>query len=256
MHEPSSFPEVVPQQYYYEQKISAHESQAPSSYDNSTASSNITHEPIAQRRWTRWPILLLIGILITVIAGVVGGLIGNKAVGKEECKIEAPLKQEPGIEAVACRYPSTSIHIRSGPAATTIPQVTPSVTSPFVIPTTGCDSANTAMNKFKTASMNLRVQYDILCNTAWVADDIFAIRAESPSDCIEACASFNKGSSNKTCAGGGFIPEWYNKTVAIAESREPYNCFLKGGMSNIRKNDRGVEVVGLCLNGKCDHMLE
>jgi hypothetical protein len=35
----------------------------------------------------------------------------------------------------------------------------------------------------------------------------------------------------------------------------PYNCFLKSGNGGTGRNERSIEVVGLCLGGACADVL-
>jgi hypothetical protein len=63
----------------------------------------------------------------------------------------------------------------------------------------------------------------------------------------------HKANSDRTCVGGGFIPEWWNQTRAMSESGGmAYNCFLKSNASGVARNDKEYEVVALCLDGWCD----
>lgn len=60
------------------------------------------------------------------------------------------------------------------------------------------------------------------------------------------------GEGDRKCVGGGFIPEWWNQSKAMDESGgTPYNCFLKSGDKGTGRNEKGVEVVSLCLEGAC-----
>jgi len=64
-------------------------------------------------------------------------------------------------------------------------------------------------------------------------------------------------SSDRTCVGGGFIPEWWNQTRAMDESGGmAYNCFLKSNVSGIARNNKAYEVVALCVDGSCDDKAE
>ena len=64
-----------------------------------------------------------------------------------------------------------------------------------------------------------------------------------------------KGAGERSCVGGGFIPEWWNQTRAMVESGiTPYNCFLKSNTSGIARNNEAFEVVALCIGGECDNI--
>lgn len=94
--------------------------------------------------------------------------------------------------------------------------------------------------------------------TGWQRDELFALSTATPSDCVEACIMYNahKGSSDRSCVGGGFIPAWWNQSKAMDESGGmPYNCFLKSNDSGVVRNDRQIEVVSLCLEGACEDTL-
>lgn len=87
---------------------------------------------------------------------------------------------------------------------------------------------------------------------------MIALSAATTSDCVEACVMYNahKSEKDRTCVGGGFIPEWWNQTRAMDESGGmAYNCFLKSNASGIARNDKKYEVVALCLDAWCDDVL-
>lgn len=89
-------------------------------------------------------------------------------------------------------------------------------------------------------------------------NELFALSAATASDCVEACIMYNghKGTADRTCVGGGFIPEWWNQSKAMDESGGmPYNCFLKSNDSGTGRNEKSVEVVSLCLDGACGDVL-
>jgi hypothetical protein len=101
------------------------------------------------------------------------------------------------------------------------------------------------------------LQYTTLCGQGWGQDDLFALSAATPSDCVESCVIYNdrKSSSNQACVGGGFIPEWWNQTRSGDEGGLGFNCFLKSNVTGIARNEKVFEVVALCIDGACDGIL-
>lgn len=66
----------------------------------------------------------------------------------------------------------------------------------------------------------------------------------------------HKKDSDRKCFGGGYIPDWWNQTKAMAESGGmPYNCFLKSNDTGTGRNNKDIEVVSLCLPGSCKDVL-
>ncbi|KAF2676005.1 hypothetical protein K458DRAFT_323085 [Lentithecium fluviatile CBS 122367] len=200
------------------------------------------------RNWTRWPFLLTYGVLIAVIAGMAGGFIGKKIGGTQHNTTQeiavAPSRTTPTIPATASGSPFPTS------SSATFERIIP-------VPVTGCNP-KTEQKSHRSFTANFDVPYTTFCNTGWLQDELIAGSFATPSDCIEACQMYNsqRTASDRECVGGGFIPEWWNQTKAMAESGGmPYNCFLKSNTSKIGTNDRDIEVVALCLEGQCDDVL-
>jgi hypothetical protein len=207
----------------------------------------------------RWLLPLLYGLILAVIAGVIGGLIG-KLVSDRQHKDDAT--SLPGLQPASC--PNNT----STPTSTSPPNVSNTTFQRTLpLPTTGCTpDANflkTFPYSFPSTSTFLDASYTTFCDAGWYREDLFAISAATTSDCIEACVMYNgnRKEGDRWCVGGGFIPEWWNQTQAMEQSGAmPYNCFMKSNSSGIKKNDRVLEVVGLCLlggGGRCaDRLIE
>lgn len=202
-------------------------------------------------KWTRWPLLLIYGLLLAVIAGVVGGFIG-KNMERSNQKAGVVLENE------TCPTP-TSVSAPSAPSASPLSSAAPTPSSAVferVIPqpSSGCD-ASAPFRSFKSRSQRIDVPFTTICGQGWLGDDISAMSVASQSDCIETCSTYNSytRTGDRMCVGGGFIPEWWNQTRAMVESGiTPYNCFLKSNTSGIARNNEKFEVIALCLDGQCD----
>tara|TARA_R110002003_G_scaffold48_33_gene4224 strand:- start:239 stop:976 length:738 start_codon:yes stop_codon:yes gene_type:complete len=205
----------------------------------------------------RWPFLILYAILIAILAGVGGGFIGSGMTTKRFSKDTLPRSELQGF--------CSSIQTPPNPTSPTPTSTPPSSASAsptlfqrtLPIPTTGC-TPPTQQRSFKSVTKFLAAQYTTFCATGWLNDELFALSAATPSDCVEACVMYNghKGSGERSCVGGGFIPEWWNQSRAMEESGGmPYNCFLKSNDSGTGRNEKNVEVVSLCLGGACGDVL-
>lgn len=193
-------------------------------------------QPRPKRSWTRWPFLLLFGLLIAVASGLVGGFIGKAIQGSKPHNSAQP-------QASAC-----SSAAPSAPTNSTTPET-------IVIPKTGCTDTGGRTSSvnggtFQTQFSN--ATYKLFCNVDWIGSDIASIHATSISDCVESCDTVNQyGLINKTCIGATFVPAWVNRTLALSKVDRPSNCFLKYAAPGYPRNGRDDEVVVVCLEGKC-----
>ena len=223
-----------------------------------------TRTPSRKRRWARWQFLLCYGLLIAVVAGLAGGFIG-KTIENNNRRND---KAEQQAQNTSCRtqvVTQPAIATASSIASPTALSATISEPTGLAfkrtipLPDTGCKLKNT-QSSFRSFTTFLDIQYTTFCNTGWLSDELFAVSVATASDCIEACVMYNahrpSDSQERICVGGGFIPEWWNQTKAMAESGGmAYNCFLKSNDSNIGRNDRDIEVVTLCMPGSCQGVL-
>lgn len=86
-----------------------------------------------------------------------------------------------------------------------------------------------------------RSTYTIYCNDDAPNPPLQSLFVGNFDDCIDACASYStytRGnfpgmamSANFTCSGVSFIPDWTNRTTAMAVNA-PGNCYLKPGPQN------------------------
>ena len=215
-----------------------------------------------RRNWTRWPLLLLYGLILAVIAGLVGGFVG-KAIESNNHRASATA----GTDA-ACATPtaaplnpsgapsaSASASPTASPAASAAPTPSSSVFERVIPqPSSGCD-ASAPYRSFKSRSNMLGIPFTTICGQGWMRDDLVAMSVGTQSDCIESCSVLNSyaGSDGRKCVGAGFIPEWWNQTRAMKESGiTPYNCFLKSSTSGIARNNEKFEVIALCMGDNCE----
>ncbi|KAH7074383.1 hypothetical protein BKA63DRAFT_312702 [Paraphoma chrysanthemicola] len=218
----------------------------------------VAHLPTGTRKgWTRWWVLAFIGVLIAFIAGLVGGFIGQ-AIQKGRDSSSQPLPQSSPSPSACPSSNSTS-------SAVTPPEGSSSDTIGRIVrPDTGCGwPGSRQRRKMANVSTYAQVNYTTICNSGWPGDEgILGVWTLTPSDCIESCAKFNVNQAlqkeSRRCVGGGFIPDWTNRT---ADSREqkgpPFNCYLQSTTTKIANNDQenfGLEVVALCLEGQCDNI--
>jgi hypothetical protein len=271
----SDLPEKAPGPDYAAYKYSMPES-PPESYDtgvwypppaNPQSAPAGGHQDPSNggRRWTRWPLLLLYGLILAVIAGLIGGFVG-KAIesnnhttsaalaGSDACPTTPTTASNPSAAPSASASP-TSI----SPAASASASATPA-SSVFerVIPqpSSGCD-ASAPYRSFKSRSSILGVPFTTICGQGWMRDDMVAMSVATQSDCIETCSTMNSyvGDGGRKCVGAGFIPEWWDQARAMRESGiTPYNCFLKSNTSGIARNNEKFEVIALCMGTNCDGM--
>lgn len=255
----SDLPEHVPEPEVAAYKFSVPDGAAPfSTLQAVPPFSPYNEDPkpkLSRRSLTSSPILILCGLLLAIIAGVAGGFIG-KAIEHKSHKTDT-LPEDQVCPTVASTSPASPTNASSTPSVTSTPS---SATFERTIaqPTTGCASI-TSYNSFKARTEFLEWQYTTICGHGWLNDELIALSAAAPSDCVEACVMYNahKSDSDRTCVGGGFIPEWWNQTRAMDESGSmAYNCFLKSNASGIARNDKKYEVVALCLDTWCDDVLE
>lgn len=198
----------------------------------------VVPQPLPQRRkWTRWPCLLLFGLLLAILGGIIGGFVG-KAIEHNRHKVTSPVEQQSNV--TSCPPPNSNS------------TSTPSNATALPIPYTGCPS----INGQKLTSAHDIATYQIFCSTGWINDDIIAVSVLTPSDCIEACTTYNSNAINGAkCIGGGFVPSWLNQTKAMEDNHAPFNCLLKHNTSTLSKNERPFEVVSVCLEGECQGTL-
>ncbi|KAJ2989778.1 hypothetical protein NUW58_g3296 [Xylaria curta] len=84
-------------------------------------------------------------------------------------------------------------------------------------------------------------KFEIYCNSNAPNDPIQSIFTGNFNDCVDACASYSMytprnfpnvaSSVNFTCFGVSFLPDWTNRTNALALGA-PGNCYLKPGPQN------------------------
>ncbi|KAF2014474.1 hypothetical protein BU24DRAFT_423407 [Aaosphaeria arxii CBS 175.79] len=211
------------------------------------------------QRW-RWPLILVVGLLIALISGVIGGFVGKTIEGN---------KYKDEIALMNTRANSSESNNATKCEAS--PVVTPSST-PTAIPTENtCKNGTTepilelkipdmkcpGSNNEKFRSTWASTSYFMLCNAAWGGNDLFYTFAPTPSDCIDSCSSYNgnlkEGDGMKRCVGGSFIPAWVNQSEAIAAvGTRGGNCYLKWGTDQLERNKAKFEVVSLCLEGQCE----
>lgn len=191
------------------------------------------------RGWRRWWILALFGVLIALIAGLVGGFIGQ------------------AIQKGRATFPSNEC----APALTPTANSSVTLADTIVNANTGCNFESRERRRIDNRTEVSRTSYTTVCNSEWdsngLADDIMGFYSISPSDCVEACLSYNNdGANERSCVGAGFVPLWTNRTEARKMiNGTPRNCYLKNSTNGISENSRagaGVEVVALCLEGKCN----
>ncbi|KAF3050798.1 hypothetical protein E8E11_000477 [Didymella keratinophila] len=253
----SDLPEHVPESEVAAYKFPIPDGTAPFSIIQAVPPSTSYDEdpkPNPSRRTlTTWPILILCGLLLATIAGVAGGFIGKTIEQKSHQTDTLPENQTCPTVASTSTSPTTSTLT---PSATSTPS-SQTFERSIAQPTTGCTSA-TSYNSFKARTEFLEWQYTTVCGHGWLNNELIALSAATTSDCVEACVMYNthKSESDRTCVGGGFIPEWWNQTRAMDESGGmAYNCFLKSNASGVARNDKKYEVVALCLDAWCDDVL-
>jgi hypothetical protein len=211
----------------------------------------------ARKGWKRWWILALLGILIALLAGLVGGFVGQaiqKGRQPTDFSASSTLSSDAG-NSTSCA-PTSSSNSTANLTNVTIGTI--------VQPDTGCNfPASKARNRLSkvTVSSN-QIKYTVVCNSGWINSGLIALYTLTPADCIEACYRYNDYARNRpkgerVCVGGGFIPRWVDQSKAKVESiGSPFNCFLQYDADGIVENDRSdsdVEVVALCLDGKCNN---
>jgi hypothetical protein len=206
-----------------------------------------THPGGSRKGWKRWWILAIIGILIALLAGLVGGFIGQA------------IQKGRGSEA----KPASSTSCAPTSPSNSTSNSTADIIGTIIEPSTGCNfSTSKNRNRISNVSNYNNIKYTTVCNSGWGGATIIGFYTLTPSNCIEACAQYNgvhppsEKNGNLSCVGGGFIPLWTNQSKANEQSiGSPYNCYLKSSADGIAENDRlsaNVEVVALCLDGKCN----
>ncbi|CAO2649456.1 Nn.00g068410.m01.CDS01 [Neocucurbitaria sp. VM-36] len=189
-----------------------------STYEHSTLPEPVQQEaPLYDKRsWTRWPFLLLLGILIALIAGLAGGFIGKAIEGNKHTSSSSNSSSD---EASAYSSSANS----STPTSSSSASPAPTTESQLVIPQTGCP--DTTGRTFQSTFSN--TTYKLFCNVNWIGSDLAAIHATSLSDCVEACKTVNQyGGIDKSCIGATFVPDWVNTTLAVQKVNRTGNCFL------------------------------
>jgi hypothetical protein len=224
---------------------------SPKGYHQSLV--NVQSSSTTQRGRTRWWTLPLAGLLIALVAGLVGGFVGQ-AIQKGHGSSSAP----------SAALPSPAPSNSSSSAITPPPNYSPRTIGTIVIPQTGCNFPESKeRRRLSNATLYNQDKYTTVCNSGWMGYGLIGLWTLTPSECIEACIQYNtyaqdqrRPSSERSCVGGGFIPAWTNQTLGVQMGNgSPFNCYLKSNATSIGINDRantGVEVVALCLNGKCN----
>ncbi|KAI3318699.1 hypothetical protein HD806DRAFT_511614 [Xylariaceae sp. AK1471] len=92
-----------------------------------------------------------------------------------------------------------------------------------------------------TSKFFSRPTYQIYCNNDAPNPPLQSFFVGNFDDCMDACASYsaytpgnfpnNTIPRNSTCSGVSFIPDWTNRTTAVA-GNAPGNCYLKPGPQN------------------------
>ncbi|KAF2026080.1 hypothetical protein EK21DRAFT_92720 [Setomelanomma holmii] len=191
-------------------------------------SSRLNTDSKARPRWTKWPALCLLGLIIAILAGLVGGFIGKAVEGKRLSGSSSDTTIQAQTSACSTAYQT--------PFASLTPS-NPSDASD--IPKTGCpDISNGSypLGTFRTTSSN--ATYKLTCNTDWVGKDIGSIHATSYNDI------------GATCIGATFVPAWINRTLAMLMVGMSGNCFLKYNASGYPENYNKEEVLGVCLEAR------
>lgn len=210
----------------------------------------------------RWPLLLLLGLLLTTIAGVAGGFIG-KSIEHRKSKGDVSLTSASASTPSSSLASSTSITMPSTAIAmpTSSSTVDDNASGLFertiVQPSSGCSSTD-PYRSFKARSQILNIPYMTVCGQGWLSSDLISMSVATQSDCIESCSQYNsvKESSDRMCVGAGFIPAWWNQTLAMVQSKiTPYNCFLKTNTGGIARNNEEFEVIAICMEGQCDNIV-
>lgn len=217
--------------------------------------SEIEKSQIPRGNGRRWPLFLLLGLLLMTIAGVAGGFIGKT------------IEHNSSKGSVSLAGASASIPSSSLASSTSVAMPTSSSTSDsnasglfertIVQPTSGCSSAD-PYRSFKARSHILNIPYTTVCGQGWLSSDLISMSVATQSDCIESCSQYNsvKESDDRSCVGAGFIPAWWNQTLAMVQSGiTPYNCFLKTNTSGIARNNQEFEVIAICMEGQCDNIV-
>ena len=187
-----------------------------------------------RQKQKQWPFCLLYGVVVAIIAGVVGGFIGR-----------AIFDGHKGHTFPHTEFsPPTNISSNK-----TLARILP-------IPTTGCSPVSERKYLKPAHSDFTAVHYTTLCATRWINNHLAAISAATPSDCIEACYSYNDYAPVRTCVGASFVPRWWNQTRAMEDKNASFNCFLMGQKDRIVPNDLEFEVVALCLEDACGGLVD
>ncbi|KAF2824021.1 hypothetical protein CC86DRAFT_355446 [Ophiobolus disseminans] len=187
-------------------------------------------------KFLRWPYLLVYALCIALLAGTIGGFLGEIIAKNRSGNISRTIEDHCPLANASTPTPTST----STPPSTVFART-------ISVPTTGC-TRPTTQRSFKSTSQFFAAQYKTYCATGWLNDELFATSAGSASDCMEACIMYNghKRVQDRSCVGGGFIPEWRNQSKAMTESGVmPYNCFLKSNDSGTGRNEKNVEVVSL-----------
>jgi hypothetical protein len=211
----------------------------------------------SRKGWTRWWILAIIGIGIAIIAGVVGGFIGRAIQQGQGSSNAFTAQTSSAPAATAIPSPENS----SSSATTPPPNQPPGTIGTIVLPNTGCNfPTSKERRRISNATEYTKTGYTTVCNSGWINAGLSGFWTLTPSDCVEACVQYNKflqdrNSKALSCVGGGFIPDFTNRSLAkLISNGAPFNCYLQYNSDGIVPNDReksGLEVVALCLDGMC-----
>ncbi|KAF1931059.1 uncharacterized protein M421DRAFT_417705 [Didymella exigua CBS 183.55] len=218
------------------------------------ASSKIEQSQFQHRRWS---LLLLLGLILMTIAGVAGGFIG-KTIERNSSKGTTSLESaSASVPALSSSSASSASLATPTPSSTAERDASGVFERTIVQPSSGCSSAD-PYRSFKARSFMLNIPYTTVCGQGWLSYDLISMSVATQSDCIESCSQYNsiKETGDRSCVGAGFIPAWWNQTLAMVESGiTPYNCFLKTNTSGIARNNQKFEVIAICMEGMCDNIV-
>lgn len=224
-------------------------------------------QPHARRdRFLRWPYLLLYTLLVGLVAGLIGGFIG-KAITENK----RPIKPRPGSGSANPGDQRLSpSSCPSNPNSNNTATTAGSNRETFIAQQdTLCPQQN---NDRTLQSDHIRLSYRKICNTDFTGTDLIGLFAPTMSDCIEQCQMWNTvrnkndmctanaGGSERPlaqeCQGASFVPRWaVNRTEPMDRFGFWGNCFLKAAIRENTPNKwegTGLEIVGLCFEGKCE----
>lgn len=229
----------------------------------SSAPSDIEQSQSQHGSKRRWPLLLLLGLMLMTIGGIVGGFIG-KTIERNSSKGNVSCASTSG-STLCLSTPSSTLSLTLSSTSFAMPTSSSTADSSasgvfertIVQPSSGCSPAD-PYRSFKARSKILNIPYTTVCGQGWLSSDLISMSVATQSDCIESCSQYNsvKEAGYGPCVGAGFIPAWWNQTLAMVQSGiTPYNCFLKTNTSGIARNNQEFEVIAICMEGQCDNIV-